>query len=244
MWRSPVLADMAARFAADDALKQLASIGLSGHSTGRQLSNGYACSTVDTTGAFPILDSKSVDVQQSIEGKPDQYWAWQGDGPPPILSKSGHLFVTLGQYMSSARLTALSPAEAFVGRGWMPVTGATPQQAKALAVFINSTVGRALLMRMAGQFLHFPSFKVAAVNRLSVPDITDDEISSPLAECWEATRSETVPPNRDGYTDVRRRWDAAVCNTLGWDSDEVTQMGEMLAREPRVRGVAHGQWKA
>ncbi len=26
--------------------------------------------------------------------------------------------------------------------------------------------------------------------------------------------------------------------------DEIAELGEMLAREPRVRGVAHGQWKA
>ncbi len=244
MWRSPVLADTAARITSYDSLYQLAGMGLSGHSTGRQLSNGYACSTVGAPGAFPILDSKSVDVQQSISGSADQHWVWQGDGTPPILSKSGHLFVTLGQYMSSARLTALATAEALVGRGWMPVTGATRQQAKALAVFINSTVGRLLLMRMGGQFLHYPSYKVEAVNRLPVPDITDDGISTSLAECWEETRSETVPPNSDGYTDVRRRWDAAVCNTLGWASDDVTQMGELLSREPRVRGVAYGQWKA
>ena len=31
---------------------------------------------------------------------------------------------------------------------------------------------------------------------------------------------------------------------LGWDIDEITELGELLALEPRVRGVAHGQWKA
>ncbi|MCY3785588.1 MAG: hypothetical protein OXG47_02535 [bacterium] len=53
-----------------------------------------------------------------------------------------------------------------------------------------------------------------------------------------------MPQFRDGYTEVRRRWDAAVCAALDWDIDEVTGLGELLAREPRVRGVAYGQWKA
>ncbi len=73
IWRSPALAEAAARLAADDALRPLATVGLSGHSTGQQLSNGYACSTVGTPGAFPILDSKGVDVQQQIEGAPDEH---------------------------------------------------------------------------------------------------------------------------------------------------------------------------
>ena len=80
MWRSPALADAAALFAGDDALRPLATVGLSGHSTGQQLSNGYACSTVGTPGAFPILDSKGVDVQQTIEGAPDEHWVWQRGG--------------------------------------------------------------------------------------------------------------------------------------------------------------------
>ena len=41
-----------------------------------------------------------------------------------------------------------------------------------------------------------------------------------------------APQNSDGSTDVRRRWKAAVCDTLGCDSDDATQLGEMLAREP------------
>ena len=63
-------------------------------------------------------------------------------------------------------------------------------------------------------------------------------------ECWSppATRSSHNAVN--GYTDIRRRWDAAVCAALGWETDKIAELGEMLAREPRVRGVAYGQWKA
>ena len=64
-----------------------------------------------------------------------------------------------------------------------------------------------------------------------------------LADSWEATRYETVPQFRDGYTDIRRRWDAAVCAALGWDMVEITELGRLLAHEPAVRGVAYGEWK-
>jgi len=53
--------------------------------------------------------------------------------------------------------------------------------------------------------LHFPSFKVSPVNRLPILDIDDEAVLAPLAECWQATRGETVGPNRDGYSAVRRR---------------------------------------
>lgn len=59
-----------------------------------------------------------------------------------------------------------------------------------------------------------------------------------------ALRREIVPQFRDGYTDIRRRWDAAVCDALAWDTREIAELGKLLADEPYVRGVAYGQWKA
>ena len=244
IWRSPAIANAASLFAGDNALRTLGTFGLAGHSTQQQMTKRYAPSTAGAPGAFPILDGHGVDDQQNIEGAPDAHWVWQGGGDAPILAKAGHLFVTTGQYMQATRLTALATEKPYVGRGWRPVTGATPQQAQGLAVFINSTVGRMLLMRLGGSILHYPVYNTTASNLLPIPDINDHMRMQPLVDCWEATRREVVPKYRAGYTDVRRRWDAAVCTALGWDIDKITELGEMLAREPRIRGVAHGQWKA
>ena len=244
IWRSPAIANAASRFPGDNALRTLETFGLAGHSTQQQMTKGYAPSTAGTPGAFPILDAHGVHDQQNIEGAPDAHWVRQGGGDAPILAKAGHLFVTTGQYMQATRLTALATEKPYVGRGWRPVTGATPQQAQGLAVFINSTVGRMLLMRLGGSILHYPVYNTAASNLLPIPDINDHMRMQPLVDCWEATRREVVPQYRDGYTTIRRHWDAAVCTALGWDIDEITELGEMLAREPRVRGVAYGQWKA
>ena len=32
-------------------------------------------------------------------------------------------------------------------------------------------------------------------------------------------------------------------DAMGWDINEISHLGELLAREPRVIGVAYGQWK-
>ena len=204
----------------------------------------YHPSTAGSPDAFPILKSKSADMHLTIESTPDEHWEWAETGEPPIAHKSGHLLITAGQNTGAARITALASEGAYVGNSWMPVTGLEPNSAKAAAVFLNSTVGRLLLMRSPGRALSFPVYSANAANALPIPDLSDQHICSVLAGCWEATRCEVVPQFRDGYTPIRRRWDDAVCAALGWDIDEMTELGELLAREPRVRAVAYGQWKA
>lgn len=212
--------------------------------TGRDLHRGgYQRHTGDKP-SFPVLSSKSADAQQRIESQPDENWEWKQTGEPPILQKAGHLLLTAGQRTTTARLTAVAADEPYVGQGWMPVTGLEPKEAKAAAVFLNSTVGRLLILRHPSKTLEFPAYTPATHLSLSIPDLTDPHILSTLADCWEATRTEIVPQYRDGYTTIRRRWDTAVCTALNWNPDEVSELGELLAREPHVRGVAYGQWKA
>ena len=192
---------------------------------------------------FPVLQSKGADGQQRIEAEPDAWWEWTKEGNPPILEKAGHLLVTMGQNTSTARLTAVASDSRYVGQGWMPVTGLDATQAKAAAVFLNSTPGRLLLMRRPGKSLLFPFYNPAVWRSLPIPDLSDQRICSVLADSWEATRLEVVPQFRDGYTDIRRRWDDAVCAALGWDVIEIAELGRLLAHEPAVRGVAYGEWK-
>ena len=149
----------------------------------------------------------------------------------------------MGQDTSTARLNAVASDNRYVGQGWMPVTGLEATQAKAVAVLLNSTLGRLLIMKQPGKKLTFPFYNPAAWMSVSIPDIDDHRIVSTLAACWEETRNEIVPQFRDGYTDIRRRWDEAVCDALGSDVVEITELGKLLADEPRVRGVANGQWK-
>lgn len=211
--------------------------------TGQAMRGDY--SKRSTSGqAFPILASKGADGQQRIEAAPDEYWEWKKPGVPPILEKAGHLLVSMGQDPSTARLTAVASDERYVGQGWMPVTGLNAEQAKAAAVFLNSTPGRLLILRHPGKKLSFPFYNPATWREVPIPDLDNPRIRATLAEYWEATRSVVVPQFRDGYTDVRRRWDTAVCAALGWNIKRIAELGKMLAREPHVRGVAYGQWKA
>ncbi len=251
LWRSPELADAASRYARDAGLLRLDSAGLSGHSTGQQL-RGRGCgrATAGTPGAFPILkgkggdENRGSDVQMSLQATPTAWWRAPEPKVPSLLAKAGHLLITAGYDTRTSRVQAVASEEAYVGNGWHPVTGASPRIAQALAVWLNSTVARLLLMQQSSKKLSYPNYAVDTVNNLLIPDITDQKIVSTLISGWQATHGETIPQLRDGYTEVRQRWDAAVCEALGWDINEVSKLGELLANEPRIRGVAHGQWKA
>ncbi len=242
IWRSPGLADAAARFAAHDALMPLAERGLQVHAAGKHSMSGYRRLKAKTRASFPILKSKGADGQLRIEAVPDEQWEWIQGGKPPILDKSGHLLVTAGQDTSTGRVTAVASRTAYVGYGWMPITGLTIEQSKGAAVFLNSTVGRLLLMRTPGLKLNFPKYNPAVYNELPIPNLSDSNVGSTLADCWTATRRMHVPQFRDGECEVRELWDAAVCAALDWDEAEISALRKLLHAEPHVRGLTYGQF--
>ena len=57
-----------------------------------------------------------------------------------------------------------------------------------------------------------------------------------LRKCFRETRDIEVGPYRDGYSDVRRRWDTAVSVASGIDIAQLQEYGEKLAEEPTIRG--------
>ena len=48
-----------------------------------------------------------------------------------------------------------------------------------------------------------------------------ERIRSILADCWERTKDMEVPQFRDGECEVRRLWDEAVAEAMGWDAEEL-----------------------
>ena len=256
IWRSPELAKAAARFSKHAELKKVGELrGVSIHDTGRSLRGSFKQTGSGTLGSFPILKSKGAEGQIAIRSTPDAHWIPKENddemrqlngGTYPeadrILQKSGHLLITAGQDNSTARLTATADDEEYVGNGWMPVTGLLPEAAKAASVFINSVAGRLQLMRNPGRKLAFPEYSVAEVSNIKVPNIKDERIYIILSDCWERTKDIEVPQFRDGECEVRRLWDEAVAEAMGWDADELARLRLLLYQEPHVRGLGYGQY--
>ena len=257
IWRSPELAESAYRFSNDHSMQMLKTAGLSAQATGRLLRGSYERAAAGSFGRFPILKSKGADAQTRIQSQPDEHWAPKENaaqarvtdkGTHPatdsMMAKASHLLITAGQDNSTGRLTATADDAKFVGNGWMPVEGPSSEEAKAIAVFVNSTVGRLQLMRNPGRKIAFPTYSTTEADNLRIPNVKDARIRGILADCWERTKVMIVPQYRDGECEVRRLWDEAVADAMGWDASELTRLRLLLHQEPHVRGLGYGQYAA
>ena len=256
IWRSPKLAEAATGFTNHPDLRAIGNKpGLSIHATGQVLRGSFERAERGTSGSFPILKSKGSEGQKAIRSKPDEFWIpkkrdgnqfqLNGGSYPEvdrILEKAGCLLITAGQRNDSARLTATADNKKNVGNSWMPITGLSPQEAKAVAVFVNSTVGRLQLMQNPGRTLEFPTYSAAEASKIRIPDIQDTHIRQTLADCWERTKEMEVPQFRDGECKVRAIWDNAVAEVMGWDPEELSRLRELLNNEPHVRGLGYNQY--
>ncbi len=246
IWRSPELAKAAIQYASHPnllAIKDLPEYIV--RQSGRRVSENMERASQFDAGSTPILYGKGADAQTTIEGQPDEYWIAQKGRESQTehyLEWKSHLLITEGQRNNTARLTAVAANEKYIGGGWHPVTGMSPEKAKATAVFINSTLGRLQVMRNAGRTIEFPIYRPAGIDNVRIPDIKDDRIRGILADCWERTKDMVVPQFRDGECEVRRLWDEAVADAMSWDSEELTRMRLVLHQEPHVRGLGYGQY--
>ena len=246
IWRSSELAEAAHTFANLTGLETIEGTpGLSPQATGQVLRGSFERATPGLEGSFPILKSKGADAQTRIQSKPDEHWVSKkrsAADTDKMLNKAGHLLMTAGQDTSTGRLTATASDTKYVGNGWMPITGSSAKEAKALAVFINSTPGRLQLMCNPGKKLAFPTYSVAEAANIRIPDIQDARICGVLADCWEATKEMEVPQFRDGECEVRVLWDEAVAEAMGWDRSELARLRRLLHQEPHVRGLGYNQY--
>ena len=242
--RAPEIAEAAYQYANHPDMKTIKMLAGRAHATGQQLSGSYERSVAGTKGSFPIQKSSGTEAQKYIQGEPDEYWIRKGStgNADPIIQKAGNLLITGAQNPCSGRLTATAAQQKHIGFAWMPVSGITSEQAKATAVFLNSTAGRLQLMRNPGKTLAFPSYKAEVANNLRIPDVKDDRIRQILADCWEATKNTPVPQYREGECEVRRLWDEAVAQAMNWDADELARLRHLLHQEPHVRGLGYGQY--
>lgn len=263
VFRAPVLAEAAYKFANHKSLIRMEDQDMvpSAVLGGGGRMRVFRKADVSAPGVFSVLYSKSAEAQKTIRGVPDEHWAPQkmvprsewvdmpgADGPQHpitarrIVNQTAHLLVTSGQNTSTGRLTAVAQEERCVGRGWLPVPGVTLEKSKAAAVFLNSTAGRLQMLRNPGRMLGFPKYEPAGLKTIRLPDLSDSDLVDGLARCWEVTAETEVPQYRDGECDVRRIWDYAVADALGWDKEWLSGLRHLLHREPHVRGLGYNQF--
>ena len=246
VWRSTTLAHSSMRYANDPALKAISdTVTYTVRSSSQRLYENFERTDQVNPDRIPVLDSKGAEGQTTITATPDNYWIPKRghEREAEHYGKwASHLLVTAGQRNNTARLTAIAGDTRYLGNGWSPVVGTSPGEAKAIAVFINSTPGRIQLMRRPAKTLEFPQYKPEIIGSIKIPDIKDTHIRRILADCWERTKDMEVPQFRDGECEVRRLWDEAVAEAMDWDAVELARLRNLLHQEPHVRGIGYGQY--
>ena len=247
IWRSPALAQVAYAYAEREGMQSIEQEYI--YQSGRRVSEFCKEARASDEDCFALLHSKGADGQTKITAVPDRYYKPQDpasakclQGVNNLKARAGHLLITDGQRNTTARLTAVASDSTYVGVGWMPVTGFSPEESKAIAVFLNSTIGRIQIMSNAGRTLEFPMYRPATYANIRIPDIKSARIRDILADCWERTKDMDVPQFRDGECEVRRLWDEAVADAMGWDPSELARLRELLNNEPHVRGLGYNQY--
>ena len=246
IWRSPGLAKAAEELTRNPALQPLGSIpGCIAHDGSRRVRENFDRSNQRNEESIPILESKGAEGQKTIKSTPDGHWVFKKGREREArhyLEWSSHLLITAGQNNGTARLTATASETKYLGQTWFPVVGLLPDEAKAVAVFANSTAGRLQIMRGAGRTLLFPTYSPDATNNIRIPNIKDDSIRQTLVACWEKTKDMEVPQFRDGECEARILWDEAVAEAMGWDQEYLYQLRQLLHQEPHVRGLGYNQF--
>ena len=253
IWRSNELAVGASEMSKRDGLHTFAEMGLTVHATGRTLrGNQFSLIEKSTDGHLNAMisaggmEGEGRNPHLSICSQPDGAVLYTGKGAgrySALRDKASHLFITAAQSNSSARMTSITCVEKCVGNYWFPVTGCTLDEAYALSVFLNSTAGRLQIMRSPSKMLTLPTYSADIVQSIGIPNFKDDKVLTTLINCFHKTKYETVPLYRDGECDVRRLWDEAVAEALGWYSEHLSKLRHLLHREPHVRGLSYGQYK-
>ena len=250
IWRDPVLAEASYQFAKREDFVPLGSLsGVHVHATGQVLRGQFKQSSAETSGSFPIIKSKGADAQQTLRSVPDEYWIAKTSGSvgkehtSKMLAKAGPLLLTAGQDTHSARLIAVV-GDMFVGNGWMPVSGVSLEEAKALGVFLNSTIGRLLVMRHRGKKLNFPVYSAAEHRQMHIPNVRSNSlVRDILSQSYDKTRKVLVPQFRDGDCSVRVAWDRAVEQAISLDSGTLDDLRYRLNKEPCARGIAYTDYE-
>jgi len=259
--RSTKLAEIAAEIVSNGNLFTLEDQGMIVMTTKEPLYHGFVRVQPESEQSFPVVASKGADGQLCIMAEPDEFWAPKLDASvnqqdmaeigentrnskvKSILNKAGYLLITCGQNTQTARLTCVVADTKAVGTGWTPVSNLSFDQAKAIAVFLNSTAGRCQFMRSPGMTLAFPNYNPVMIKNLKVPDISNKDVLRSLEEAWEKTQNMKVPQYREGECKVREIWDDAVSSALGWERDKLIQWRHLLHKEPHVCGLGYNEYR-
>ena len=208
---------------------------------GRRIRDAYTTSNMPTVSGRRALWHHKTDVTQSMAAETDVYIE-------PKSSKSlmaenywtqrSRLLLPHRLWLPLAKVAAVMLPEAVVGSIWTPCRPHDPEIAKALCLYLNSTLGLlSLLGERDNRKPSYPSFSLDTLRSVPVPDFTalDEAGREMLSKRFDEFQNQPLLPLPLIEDDpVRAQIDDAVTKALDLDADWIATIRRELAREPSI----------
>ena len=188
----------------------------------------------------PLLNQKGGEGQTTLLGHPDSQMRLKArKGATEEARKKhedklwtkqmreygAHLFLSTGNNPMSGRLMAVACTERSLGMRWKPVQGINLEEAKAIAVWMNSIAGRLQMMAVTGgKALIWPTWQPKGLARIRIPSPAHGKLIAELAKTLDRTGEVTVARYDEGYGELRETWDQAVWEGMGTAKQEEIRM--------------------
>ena len=192
-----------------------------------------------------VIKGAGMDAQTQIEGIIDGWarrakkWRDRELTLQNLTEKASYLLITNTQDSRSARLNTVVATEMAVGYTWTPVQNIHKEEAEAIVVWNNSTMGRIGMRKWGSRKITWPMYQPQAILQMVVPDVrgkSGETIKRKLREAYALTKNEKVPLYREGIKEIREVWDDAVSDATGLDREWIRSCAELLAEEPTIKG--------
>ena len=218
-------------------LSNLAHIG----PAGQRIRDAYTHSDMPTQSGRRALWYHKTDITQSMRAETDVYIEPKESKrhlADSYWEQRSQMLLPHRLRLNLARVVTVMLPEQAVGSIWTPCRPRDPDIAKALCLYLNSTLGLlSLLAARDNRVPSYPSFSLDTLRSLPVPNFAAlGAAERDLLNGWFGwLQNETLQPFPKMREDpVRRQIDNAMTKALGLDPEWVATMRGELAREPSV----------
>ncbi len=208
----------------------------------RDIHDGFRPSKSKT--AYPAFWSHEADVMKILSQKPNAYLSPLSKAKPgrplrnveQLWPKAGRVLLAERLRVNTQRLTAVHLTEPVLSNVWWPLNMQNEQHEKALALWLNSTLGLLILLanreETEGAWIDFKKPILGNMSVLAVNALEQSQIDQ-LASAYDNLSEKELLPFPAMATDpVRREIDEAICKALSLP--DISILRELLAQEPVV----------
>ena len=189
---------------------------------GQRIRDAYRKCHEGTNAAIRVFWSVSSKLRCTMRGEPE-LWCRPKPGKEKMAAnywaQRSQLLVAQRLDTVSGRLSALWTPEPSVGSGWVPVAVDDERQAKALAVWWNTTPVRLMLLNRRTKKLNYPSWSLEQLRSIPIPKLGNLAWDALVDSYEDLCETVLLPMGKAQECRVRQAIDKAAAYALGVDEE-------------------------